>query len=334
VSVPDLFLRPGALWLVPGALLAALVFLLLDRRRRSRLREIAGERASRLAGSLSPGRRRLRRVLFATGLALAALAAGGPVLGGGGPALRPGSLDLVVCLDVSRSMLARDLAPSRLEAAKAAIRELASRAAGNRMGLVLFAGEARLAVPLTRDLDSLAEMAGRAGVLSVPTGGTDLAAALRAADAALTRGSEGAGAVLLLTDGDDLAGRGLEAAALLRDRGVPVHAVGLGSPRGALIPVPGPGGETYLTDREGREVLAARDDESLAAIADRTGGAYTGVDSGAIPIARVYDGEILPAAADASHASNRRERMDGYQWPLLAAFLLWILDTGISERRR
>ena len=126
-------------------------------------------------------------------------------------------VDILVCLDVSRSMLAQDLQPSRLARAQEEIRALAARTESDRVGLVLFAGDARLAVPLTRDKDSFASLASRASPLSVERGGSDVGAALDTALGALTGAHE---VILLLTDGEDLEARGLQAARRCRDRGI------------------------------------------------------------------------------------------------------------------
>jgi Ca-activated chloride channel family protein len=317
VTASELFARPGAL---PLLLLAPLLWLaleLLDRARARRLAAAAGPRARALTPDLGRGRRRLRRALAAAGLA---------------PALTPG-LDLVVCLDVSRSMLARDVPPSRLLRARQELLALARRARGDRLALVAFAGEARLVVPLTQDLDSFAELAVQADPLSVRKGGTDLGAALDAALQAFPAGSRGPEAVVLVTDGEDLAGGGRRAAGRCRERGVPVHCVGFGSPLGSKIALAGDEGESYLKDRAGREVVSALDAPGLRAIAAATGGEV--VDGGARPLSLVelYERHVLPRARRTTGAGPGRERQNRYQWPLLAALLLWLVELGLGDRR-
>ncbi|MBD3163214.1 MAG: VWA domain-containing protein, partial [Candidatus Latescibacteria bacterium] len=219
-----------------------------------------------------------------------------------------------------------------LERARAEIRELARRAEGDRLGLVAFAGEARLSVPLTRDRESFATLASRAGILTVPGGGTDLGAALGTALVALAGRSEGPEAVFLITDGEDLAGRGREAAAACRARGIPVYCLGLGTELGAKIP--DDSGEGFVRDGSGRDVVSRLDPAFLEKIADATGGEYSEAGTSAGALVKMYEENVLPAALRSLRAEERRRRENRYQWPLLAAILLWTLDLGFSERRR
>jgi Ca-activated chloride channel family protein len=199
---------------------------------------------------------------------------------------------------------------------------------------VVFAGTARLAVPLTRDLRSFADLVEQAGPLSVPRGGTDLGAALESALEALEGRTGRHETVLLLTDGDDLEGRGRVAAARCRERGIRVHCVGFGSARGAKIPVEGEGGGSFLRDRAGREVVVKLDAESLRAIAEAAGGDYVEADDESRALPGLYEKRVLPMARRSFEAEERRERENRFQWPLLVAFLLWTFDLGFGVRRR
>lgn len=333
-----------ALLLVPFA--AALLWL-LDRGRARALATLVGARVHALAAGHDPKRRRTRRIVFGGALFFACCAALQPVWGEDTGDEGQRGVDLVVCLDVSRSMLAKDVRPSRLGRAQREIRALADRARGDRVALVLFAGEARLAVPLTQDLGTLASVAELADPYVLRRGGTDLGAALAAADEAL-RGTTGAHeAVVLLTDGEDLAQKGLRAARRLADRGIAVHTVGLGSSRGAKIAVPADvkgGGETFLRDRAGGEIVTAMDAAGLHAIADATGGTFaeTGRDEESrdgAPTALVdlYDRRIAPMTRKSFAETVRggtNERGNRFQWALVPAFALLLLDLLLAEGRR
>ena len=308
------FFRPELLPILLAAPLTGLLLWALGRGRRRRLAHAVGPRAVALAG-----RRRTRSVLFAGALLLALLAMVQPLWGG---RLERRGVDIVVCLDVSRSMLARDVAPSRLERAKAEIRELTLRATGDRLGLVLFAGDARLAVPLTRDLASFRELAALADPLSIERGGSDLGAAITAAFDVLDEDET----VLLLTDGEDLGESGLRAARVCAGRNVTVHCVGFGSALGAKIPVPGAGGETFLKDRSGAEVVSAMDPAGLRRIAGATGGEFVDALAGPEALVSVYEERIVPMARESFEAEERLALENRFQWPLLGALVLWMLD--------
>jgi len=328
-------LRPEALPILLLAPLVGLTLWALDRGRARRLARAVGPRAAALAADLSGGRRRLQRVLFASALLLALLAMLQPVWGDATREVEQRGVDILVCLDVSRSMLARDLAPSRLVRARREIAALAERASGDRLGLVVFAGQAHLAVPLTRDRDSFRELSELADPLSVERGGSDLGAALETALEALKGQTGEHEALVLLTDGEDLEARGLRAAQSCRERNVAVHCVGFGSTIGAKIPVPARGGgETFLRDRAGVDVVSTMDATTLRRIADVTGGDFVDAHARTRPLRELYERRILPMARKAFEREERRAKENRFQWPLLAAFLLWILVSCLGDRRR
>ena len=334
MSPQELFALPAALPILLFAPLAWFVLYTLDRVRARRLTRLLGPRVHVLAAELGIGRRRFRRTLFATALFLSLVAVLQPLWGEGVRRVEQRGVDILVGLDVSRSMLARDHAPSRLAAAKREIRELADRARGDRLGLVAFAGEATLNVPLTRDVESFASLVDGASPLSVERGGTDLGAALETALDALAGQTGQHEVVVLLTDGEDMEERGLRVAQTCRDRGITVHCVGFGSVRGSKIAVRGKDGETFLRDRSGRDVVTVMDPAGLRRIAEITGGEFVDAGDGPGSLVGLYEDRILPMARKAFEDEERRERENRYQWPLVAAFLLWILELCVTERRR
>ena len=329
------FAWPAAWPLLLAPLGVVALFAAAERRRRLQLGAlVAGERVGVLCAEVAPGARRLRRLAAVTASALAALAALQPLFGAGPRTVEQRGIDVLIALDVSRSMLARDVAPSRLERARAEIAELAARARGDRLGLLVFAGEARLLVPLTLDGEALTELLPEADPLAVERGGTDLGAALERALSALPSGPGEAAAVLLLTDGEDHGGRGLLAAERAAELGVTVHCVGFGSPQGSKIPLAGETGERFLADGSGAEVISAMDPSALRRMAEATGGEF--VDAGAEPgvLVELYEDELLSMARKAFDRSSVDERVNRFQWPLLAALLCLVLELAWSERRR
>lgn len=328
------FLRPLALLALAAVPAVAWLLRHLDAAGARRTQETAGLRAHLAAPALAASRRGLRAALFAGGLVLGVVALAGPVWGASARDIEHRGADVVVCLDVSRSMLARDVAPSRLDRARAEIAALAGRAQGDRLALVAFAGEARMLVPLTRDGATLAEVARHADPLSVAKGGTDLGAALDAALAALEGGEGGAEAIVLLSDGEDLGGAGLRAADRCRARGIAVHCAALGTALGSKVALDGPGGPQFLRDRSGAEVVSALDAASLRRIAEVSGGTF--VDASAAPgaLTLVYEESLLPLARRTFDSERRRRREDRFQWPLLGALVLWLLEMCLPDRRR
>jgi Ca-activated chloride channel family protein len=334
MSPQELFALPGALPILLLGPAVWLIWLLLDRARTRRLHELVGPRTKVLARELDRGERTWRRRLSSAGLLAASVAVLQPLGREDVARIEQRGVDLLVCLDVSRSMLARDLRPSRLESARREIAALAERARGDRLGLVLFAGEARLVVPLTADVGSFSEMVSLASPTSVVRGGTDLGLALEAALEALVGESGEHEVILLLTDGEDHEGKGLRAAEACRDRGITVHCVGFGSMLGAKIPIETARGESFLRDAAGQEIVSALDPASLRAMAEATGGTYLDATTRPLPLVDLYEKRILPMARKAFAVEERRQRENRFQWPLLAAFLLWILELGLTDRKK
>lgn len=332
----SVFAWPGG-W--PLLVLAPAVWLALrwvDRRRALGLDARLGARAPQLAVELDPRRRALRRVLFTLALLLSLLAVMQPHWGEDRRRVDQRGVDLLVCLDVSRSMLARDLPPNRLAHAKAEIAALANRTRGDRLGLVAFAGGARLLVPLTRDTGSFLHLLDLADPFVVTRGGTDLGAALEASLGALSGATGEHEVVLLITDGEDLEDRGLRAAAACAERGVTVHCVGIGSTRGSKIAVavPGEAGERFLRDASGEEVVTVMDPAALRAIAETTGGRYVEAATTLRPLIELYEAEIVPMAAKSFGSGGRDGRANRFQLPLAAAFVLLVIELAMTDRRR
>lgn len=299
-----------------------------------------GARARVLTADVDPVRRRRRRrasawgAIFAlAGTALLARDEWAAHRAAAATAAPPAGLDLVLCLDVSRSMLAGDARPTRLAQAQAGIRLLAERSRGDRTALIVFAGTARLHVPLTQDGALLADLAEACGPATVERGGSDLGAALEAARAALAESDARHAAVVLFTDGEDLEGRAAAAAAALGADGIPVHALGYGSERGSLITVDGAGGQNFLRDASGAEVVSVRDTASLRRIAQRSGGSYrdAGPDGAAV---QELHAEVLQPASRARFAGELAVRPSRVALALLwLAAALWILGCAGSEAR-
>lgn len=239
--------------------------------------------------------------------------------------------DVVLVLDVSWSMAARDLAPSRLAACQRAIEVLAAAAPASRLALVAFAGDASLQVPLTSDGAALVAMANELlpGALGRP--GTDPGAAIDLAAAQLSRAGR-PGAIFVCSDGEDFVGGGAMAAARALAAGHAVHGFGCGDPTGSKIPVDLGDRETFLRDADGRDIVSARLDEPMAAMAAAGGGVYTELAPEALR--GIHERHVLPAARAAAVRAGRLQPLPWQQWPLLAALLFWMLLLCQRERVR
>ncbi len=243
-------------------------------------------------------------------------------------------LDLIVCLDTSRSMLAADMEPTRLQRALRDVRAvLPSLQGGDRIGLVVFAGEARLQIPLTHDLDSFRGLLDEVDTDVVRRGGTDLAAALRKALQLADPEQARTTAVLLLTDGEDLAGAGQQAATELAAKGLVVHAVGYGSSLGSKISVDEGGAQAYLRDKAGQDVVSRLDPESLRRLAAATGGEFVRAEALALPLNELHDKRLLPMEKRSYEAGEEAGKQARYQWVLLPLLLLLLWEIAMAGGR-
>jgi Ca-activated chloride channel family protein len=325
---------PGALWLLGAVALLALVGGLAIARRRRALRALAGSLSSRLAPGAGALRPAGRLGLEALGLALLALALSRPQCGTRAEVEKRLGIDLVVALDVSRSMLARDERPDRLSRARLEIGALLDRLAGDRVALVLFAGDAFVQCPLTTDYAAARLLLRGAGPGSIPRQGTSLAAALSAAGEVLST-PDRAGrsrAVVLLSDGEGHEPGAEAAAEALAAEGVRVFAVGLGSTEGAPLPALDERGAAagYRKGPDGGPILTRLEEGALRAIAERTGGRYFRA-AGSVGLPELAE-EL--SRMEKSEVEGRTTVVWEEQYPLLALPALLLLFAGAVLRQK
>ena len=328
-------LRPEA-WvylLIAPAILVGGGWALVQRRARRR-RVVAERHRARLFPGYSENRARARVVLATAGAALMAVSLLGPVRGYTLREVARTGFDLVVCIDTSRSMLARDLRPDRLSRAVREVSGLFDLARGDRIALVAFSGDAREVCPLTHDVVTLRALLERVGPEDNRVGGTDLGIALeRALD--LLDGRRGANeAIVLITDGEDLEGRGARVAEVAAERGIRVFVVGVGTSEGGKVPLVGvDGSEQFLRDAEGAEVVTRLDDASLQTLARITGGEYLSTEMSATPLEDLWRARI--SKTDRRVVGDGRQRIphDRYQWTLVLALFCMLAEAGLRERR-
>jgi Ca-activated chloride channel homolog len=277
-------------------------------------------------------------------LALLCLAAAALGLAAAGPRWglesveEPGlAADVVLALDVSRSMLARDVAPDRMERQRLLARRLLRELPGDRIGLVVFAGRAYSLTPLTNDHGAVSLYLDALDPDIVSQGGSSLSTAIRQATD-LARGPHdiGRGVVVLVSDGEALEERGevLGAADRAARVGITVHAVGVGTPQGAPVPArPGPDGSVhgYTRGPDGDVVVSRLDDDLLREVARRTGGRYLWLGDAGATDALVRTLKGLDRAEGEGAASGVRPR-SRHAWFLLAALLLLAGDGLVAAR--
>ena len=322
---------PFWLWLAPLALGLGAWAAWAAARRQLRAQGIV--RAAMLPGA-GAAQGALRASSLGLGLSLLFVAAAGPQCGERSELIKRAGIDLVVALDASASMLARDVRPSRLERAKAEVSALLDRLKGDRVGVVVFAGEAFVQCPLTSDYGAAKLFLRAVDPNAMPQQGTAIAEALREARRVLEAGSRGGAgkAVLLLTDGEDFEGDAAEVAGQLAEAGIRIFAVPVGTEGGEPIPVLNAKGEVtgYKKDAEGKTVLTRVDASALRAVAEKGGGRVFGsggtdlrLDEVVAELDRMQKGEL-----ESRLAVQYDERYQAVAWP---GFALLLLGAALGE---
>ncbi|HEY2344099.1 MAG TPA: VWA domain-containing protein, partial [Chthoniobacteraceae bacterium] len=256
------------LWLIVGAVACALLawqYRRFDRAQRAALAQFAGARLlDKLTSSVSPGRRRVKRALFTLGVGLLFVALARPQAGFEWQETHRKGLEILFAVDTSKSMLAEDVKPSRLARAKLAVTDLVAKLNGDGVGLLAFAGNGFLQCPVTLDYDAFQESLDALDTNTIPRGGTDIASAIREAEAVFQTRSAADKILVLITDGEDLGGEGIAAAEEAAKHGVKIFTVGVGSAAGELIPVPNEnGGVEFAKDENGQLVKSHLDEATL-----------------------------------------------------------------------
>ena len=239
--------------------------------------------------------------------------------------------DLVILIDVSNSMLAQDLKPSRLERAKRKLHDLIEMLAGDRVGLVAFAGRAFLLSPLTIDYGTLEMFVEELSPATIPVQGTDLASALSLA--IRTMGDkESAKAVLIFSDGEDHSERLDKMIEQLKEKKIKAFVLGFGTPEGAPVPEEGGG---FKKDEKGETVVSKLKEDALKDLALETGGAYVRAVTSEADLKQLYVKGVRGAMELSELKAARKQVWESrFYWPLGIAAALLLLERGIAEGRR
>jgi Ca-activated chloride channel family protein len=316
------FQNPNILFLVWVIPALALVYWYGGRRRAKILKAFALRQGLERIVPRGLDRRRRRRavlVLAACALLIAALA--GPRYGFRWQEIERKGVDIIIALDCSRSMLASDMQPTRLDRAKREIYDLLTMLQGDRVGLVAFSGTAFLQCPLTIDYSAFYLFLDVLTPDYLPLGGSDLAAAVSVSQQAFDPQSKADRAIILITDGENTGnGDPMKATADAQASGIKLFCIGVGSGDG--VPVPAPDGG-FKKDGRGQIVLSRLDEPLLTRMATGTGGAYVRSVAGDMDLEAVYTDRIRAQMEGAALESSRKKVWaDRYQWPLGLAVLL------------
>ena len=322
-----------ALGLLP--VVAALAWMASRSRRRALESFADPELARRLTDSVDGTARRWKTAFRLLAFALLCVALARPQFGTRVETVRSVGQDIVVALDLSRSMLAEDVAPNRLERARLAVLRLIRQLDGDRIGLVAFAADAFVQSPLTVDYGAAAMFLDAMEPDLMPVQGTDLGAALRVSLDALEESGREARVVVLVTDGEHHEGELATELQRADEAGVAVYLVGVGSPEGSPIPVYRPDGtrQGFFRDEEGNVVTTRLVEETFQRMVRDVGATYVRAGVGGTAFDELVD-EIASGRGTEADALEVTQFEERYQILLGMALLLLVADVLLSDRRK
>jgi len=323
------------LWLWCVIPVIALMILAFINRRRALQQFAPGAVSRELSEVVHHRMRRLQYGMFIVVLIFAVLALARPQWGFELREVHRQGVDILLAVDVSKSMLTKDVAPNRLERTRLAIRDLLEQLKGDRVGLIAFAGEAFTVCPLTSDYGGVLMSLADLDVQSIPRGGTQVSAAIKEAIRVYRDRPAQYKTLVILTDGDNLEGDPVAEARAARKDGMKIYTVGIGTREGELIRIPdGKGGQEFLKDRDGRVVKSRLNEALLQEIALATGGIYVRAGGAHFGLDEIYRREISKLDQTEFEAKMQRRYFERFQWPLSAACVGFIIALVLPQRRR
>lgn len=327
------FANPQYLWLLWVVPLLIVLYLWAAYHRRRRLARFGNcSTLEELMPDVSSGRVTLKFILFTTAIALLVLAAARPQFGSKLREEKAEGIEMMLVVDVSNSMLAEDFAPNRLERTKYAINKLFEGMRQDRVGLVVFAGEPKVQLPITSDYRMAKAFARRIDPSLVSVQGTAVGRALEQALLSFSSGTTEEGAqsrvIVLITDGENHEGDAIEVAKRAAEQGVRIYTIGIGTPEGAPIRIDG----DFIRDEQGKMVVSKLNEEMLTEIANLTGGLYVRSTLQSIGLDEIV--KEIEALEKQELSTLRFEEFDEqYRLPLVAAMVLLIIELLLLDRR-
>ena len=287
-----------------------------------------------LLAGVDPDRQRLKAILLVLGMLLCFLALMRPQWGFEWQEMKRKGLDIIIALDTSKSMLAGDIKPSRLERAKLAIGDFAQDIKGDRMGLIAFAGSAFLECPLTIDYGGFLLSLKNIDVNTIPRPGTSISGAIKEAMRSFSAGDGNNKVLIIITDGEDHEGDPLKLAGEAKKAGIIICCIGIGTKEGELIFVEQESGaKEFLKDAEGNAVKSSLNEEVLQKIALAASGTYIRSTNTDFGLDLLYNGRLSKMEKREFEGKMSKVYDERFQIPLFIGLCFILLELLISDRK-
>ncbi len=309
----------------------AIIRLMTYRNQRKRLKKFGDPRLLKeLMPNVSRFRPAVKFWLLEAALALLIVVLARPQMGTRISHEKRTGIETIIAMDISNSMRAQDVEPSRLDRAKMMIENLVDNFTNDKIGLIVFAGDAFVQLPITSDYVSAKMFLGNIDPSMMQNQGTDIAAAIEMATHSFTQQENIGKAIIVITDGEDHEGGALEAAKAAREKGMRVYVLGVGSTKGAPVPVPGTG--DYMRDNSGNTVMTALNEQMCQEVAQAGGGAYIHVENNS-SAQRQLDEELDKLEKNETESTIYSDYDEQFQAVALIVLLLLIIEVVLLERQ-
>ena len=327
------FAHPYVLYFMLALPVFVLFFMLMVSKRRKALKSLGDwTLLERLMPEYSSTRSTLKFILLMIAWVFLVMALAGPQIGSKLEKIKRKGIDVVFALDVSNSMMAQDITPSRLERSKQAISRLLDKMDNDRVGLVIFAGKAYVQMPVTSDYAAAKLFLSGVNPGMVPTQGTAIGQAIDRSASCFAEGKQSR-AIIVITDGENHEDDAVDAARRAAAQGIKVFTVGMGLPDGAPIPLYNGALQIgYKTDEQGQTVITKLDDKMLSEIAVAGNGMYVRASNSQSGVKEVFDklNSLEKTEYDSRFFSDYEER---FQYMLIAALIVLLAELFLVERK-
>ncbi len=324
-----LFASEKYLWLLLLVPLFPILYAVMAALRRKRVRRLASKQmAEVLMPHYSAGKGWARVILFSLGFFFFVIGLARPQIGAKLSEHRTRGAEIMICLDVSNSMLAQDYSPSRLERAKMSISSMVDKLRDDRIGLIIFAGTSFVQLPVTSDFVSAKVFLSSIDTGSIPVQGTAIGDAIMTAAKSFSAQSEKSRVIVLITDGENHEDDAVAAAREVAKQGIRIYTIGVGSAQGQPVPVNG----SLLEDKDGNIVVSKLDEGILKQIAQAGGGAYVHAGNQEFGLNPIID-EIRAMESEEFSSVVFEEYDEQYMYFFALALLLFAIEALIGERR-
>ena len=320
-------------WIILGLILFFIVAL---KRKKTTVQKFAQDHLlGEIAASFDFKKQKIKFTIIVFVLIFSVLALMRPQWGFQWQEVKRRGLDILIAIDTSKSMLATDVKPNRLERSKLAVKDLIKKLEGDRIGLIAFSGTAFLQCPLTIDYDGFLLALDDLGIDTIPRGGTSISSAVEVALKSYEGGQKKYKILVIITDGEDHEGNILRLTETAKRDDLKIFCIGIGTSQGELIQLMDQtGNRVFLKDKDGNVVKSRLNEETLKQIAITTGGTYVRSSGAEFGLDLIYEEKLSKMEKKEIKAQMAKFYHERFQLPLVIALMLLVIETFITDKKR